>query len=351
MKIRSLFLLAVSFFGSPNGAYADDTVKIVAQNWSAARLMARIAEQIIADNLDTAVEVVEMGTGDALPQLASGDVHLALEMWNSGRLPEQLALIDSGEVGRVGDLGVVGQVGWFVPSYVLESNPELASWEAFQSKETAALFATDSTAPLGRFLGVDPSWGSYDEEIIENLGMPFVVEYAGSEKAAIEALANAVAKQEFIVMYWWTPTAAVAQFDLKQVALPPITDECTTSAATADGKYSCAYPEDPLFKLTWPGLQDAHPTIHAFAQEFAVTNEIQLELIPRVEVNGEDPASVAADWVENNQAIWEPWVEVALQAGDTGDPGDEGETSSSSMQSLSSIATAVLPMALIWFGI
>ena len=40
---------------------------------------------------DTATEVVDMGTADAIPQLASGDVHLAIEMWNSGRLPEQLA--------------------------------------------------------------------------------------------------------------------------------------------------------------------------------------------------------------------------------------------------------------------
>ena len=49
MKITSLFLLAAAF---RDGAYAaDDTVKIVAQNWPSAKVMARIAEQIITDEL------------------------------------------------------------------------------------------------------------------------------------------------------------------------------------------------------------------------------------------------------------------------------------------------------------
>jgi len=355
MKITSLFLLAAAFH---DGAYAaDDAVKIVAQNWSSAQVMARIAEKIITEQLETPAEVVTVGSSDSFPQLAAGDMHLAFEMWNSGRTPEQLALIDSEDIDRVGELGVTGQVGWFVPSYVLDNNPELASWEAYQSEDTAALFATDSTAPNGRFLGVDPTWAQHDTEIISNLGFPFVVEYSGSEEASLEALANAVANQEYILMYWWTPTAAVTQYDLKQVALPPVTEECTASAAAGDGKYSCAYPEDPLFKLAWGGLEDAHPAIHAFAQEFEISTETQLELIPPVEVDGEDPAAVAADWVENNEATWKPWVDAAMQATGAGDAEDDGEgeaevqgdTSSSTTRSFGFIVTATILASLVFF--
>ena len=46
-------------------------------------------------------------------------------------------------------------------------------------------------------------------------------------------------------MYWWTPTAAVAKYDLVNVALPEYTEDCYADPAAID----CDYPEDVLIKV------------------------------------------------------------------------------------------------------
>jgi glycine betaine/proline transport system substrate-binding protein len=240
--------------------------------------------------------------------LADGSLDAVLEIWPSGVTDAETAFFDAGTVEDLGPLGAVGKIGWWVPSYVIDENPELATWEGFSSPEAAELFATAETGDLGRFLGTDPSYAQYDEQIITNLGLPFQVQFSGSEPATVAELDARVAAGEPVVMYWWTPTAAVAKYDLVNVALPAYNDECGASAAAGDGGVDCDYPEDVLFKAASSGLAEKAPDVYAFLQKFTITTEDQLSMLPPMEIDGEDPAKVAADWVAANESVWSAWL-------------------------------------------
>jgi glycine betaine/proline transport system substrate-binding protein len=240
--------------------------------------------------------------------MADGSLDAVLEIWPSGITDAENAYFDDGTVEKLGELGAVGRIGWFVPQYVLDANPELATWEGFTTADAGALFATAETGDLGRFLATDPSYSQFDEQIIANLNMPFQVQYSGSEPATIAELDARSSAGEPVVMYWWTPTAAVAKYDLVKVELPPVTDDCTASAGASDGGYACDYPEDVLIKAASAQLEGKAPDVFAFLQKFTITTDDQLEMLPPFEIDGDDPAEVAATWVDAHEDVWSTWL-------------------------------------------
>jgi glycine betaine/proline transport system substrate-binding protein len=293
-----------------DGGNGDDnpSISLVVNPWTASRLNAEVAKVIIEQELGNTVEITEIDENAMFTGMADGTLDAVLEIWPSGVTEDEQAFIDEGSVVNLGDLGAVGKIGWFVPSYVVEENPELATWEGFQDSELASMFSTAETGENGRFLGTDPSYSQYDEQIIENLGLPLQVVFSGSEPATVAELDARVAANEPIVMYWWTPTAAVAAYDLVNVELPEYTDECGESAAAGDGGVDCDYPEDVLFKAASGELEEKDADVFAFLEAFTITTEDQLEMLPAVEIDGEEPAAVAEQWVADHEDVWSAWL-------------------------------------------
>jgi glycine betaine/proline transport system substrate-binding protein len=293
--------------GAPGttGASGDKpTITIVQNGWSASAIEAAVTSKLITDELGYPTEISEIDENLMFAGLADGSVDVVFELWPSGVTADEQAYLDDGTVVDMGELGAVGKIGWFVPQYVIDEHPELATWEGFQDPALAGLFATASTGEKGRFLGTDPSYSQYDEAIIANLGLPLQVEFSGSEPATVQELDSRFAAEEPIVMYWWTPTAAVAKYDLVNVLLPEYTEDCYVDPALID----CDYPEDVLVKLAGSGLEDKAPEVWSFVQKFQFTNEDQLATLPSYEIDGRPADEVAAEWIADNESVWSAWT-------------------------------------------
>ncbi len=293
--------------GSEGTAASGDgeTINLVANAWTASAINAEIAKQLIESEIGNPVEIVAIDENTMFTGLSDGSLDAALELWPSGVDDTEQAFLDDGSVVNIGELGAIGQIGWFVPSYVVEEHPDLATWEGYKDPANAALFATAETGDLGRFLATDPSYSQYDEPIVANLGLPFKVVFSGSEASTVAELDTRFAAHEPILMYWWTPTAAVAKYDLVQVELPEYTDECY-AGDVAD--VDCAYPPDVLQKLASAKLADKAPEVLAFLEKFTLTNEDQLSMLPAVEIDGEDASVVAAQWIADHEDVWSTWL-------------------------------------------
>lgn len=308
MKKLLLALTALALMAAACGGDSEE-ITLIVNPWTASRLNAEVAKNIIESELGNPVEIVEVNENDAMfTGMADGTLDAVLEIWPSGVTDAETAYFDEGSVVDIGELGAVGKIGWFVPSYMIDEHPELATWEGFADPELAALFATAETGDMGRFLGTDPSYAQYDEQIIANLGLPLEVVFSGSEPATVAEVDARFAANEPIVLYWWTPTAAVAKYDLVNVELPPYTEECGASAAAGDGGVDCDYPEDVLFKAASGMLEEKAPDVFTFLENFTITTDDQLEMLPAVEIDGEDPAAVAAEWVSNHEDTWRAWL-------------------------------------------
>lgn len=283
------------------------TIRLAENPWSGSQVNVAVAKIILEEEFGYPVEIVTIDENAQWSALASGDLDASLEVWPSGHAENVALYIDEQKsVENGGPLGPVGKIGWFMPSYVLEEHPELATWEGFTDAENAALFATAETGDKGQFLAGDQSWVQYDADIINNLELNMEVVTAGSEEAVLAALDSAYSRQEPILFYFWTPHAVHAKYDLTQVELPAYSDECY--AKIEAGGVDCAYPEDVLFKIFSAQLAEKAPDAYQLLKNFNYSTEEQIEMIAQVDTEGKSPAEAAQAWVEANPDVWQAWL-------------------------------------------
>jgi len=287
-------------------------MSIAVNPWTGSAVNANIAKILLEQQLGYTVNLVDIDEFAQFPALSTGELDATLEVWPSGHAEDYATYIEGdGSIVDGGELGVVGKIGWYVPTYVVDEHPEVATVEGLN--DNASLFATAETGDKGQMLDGDPSFVSFDQEIVENLGLDFEVVVAGSEAALLSELETAYQNEEPLLFYWYTPHWGNQKYDLTEVALPEVTEECTAAASTKTGDgYACDYPPDVLYKAFNADLGSRAPEAFAFLSAMSYENAAQEEVAFAVDVDGETPEEAAQTWVDANQDTWQPWVDAAL---------------------------------------
>lgn len=300
-----MFLLALLIAAC--GGEEETTIVLAENPWDGSAANTAVAKILLEEEMGYTVEVRSLDEGATWPAIAAGDVHANLEQWPSGHGSDIETYIGGGQIVNAGPLGVVGKIGWWVPDYVVEENPALASWEGYTDPEVAAQFSTAESGDKGQLLIGDPSYVSFEEHIINNLGLDFEVVVGGGEAALIAAVDSAFSRQEPLLFYWWTPHVIQAKFDLTRVELPPVTDECLDAQANNPEAVDCDYPEDVLLKIAWPGLEELAPDAYQFILNFNYTNDDQVFMLGEID-EGMSVEEAAQAWIDENQDVWREWI-------------------------------------------
>lgn len=296
-----------------NPANANITIKLAVNGWVGAAANAGLAKDLL-EKLGYKVELVKIDEFAQFPALARGQLDATLEVWPSGHGSDYEKYIQ-GNAGVIdaGKLGVIGQIGWWLPTYMVQQHPELATWEGLN--KNASLFATAETGSQGQLLDGDPSFVTFDGEIIKSLGLNYKVVYAGSEAAELTEVKQAFANQDPVLLYFWTPHWAQAKYDLTMVQLPAVTSACTDAANNKGGKgYACAYPQDDLYKAFNADLQTRAPQAFALLSAINYTNDDQNGIGLDISA-GMSPEAAAQKWLDANPTKWQPWMDAAIAAG------------------------------------
>ncbi|HEY7626996.1 MAG TPA: ABC transporter substrate-binding protein [Ilumatobacteraceae bacterium] len=284
-------------------------LKIAVNPWTGSAVNANVAKVVLESKLGTSVELVPLDENASWVGLDDGSLDANLEIWPSGHAADYQTYIT--EKKSVVDLGLLGpnaKIGWYVPTFVVDEHPDLATWEGFKDAANAKLFATANTGDLGQFLMGDPSYVTYDEQIIKNLDLPLQFVVAGSEAALITAIQQAETDKTPLLLQFWQPHWLQSQVALTEVKLPDVTDACLASAASGDGKYACDYAPDPLYKAANAGLEAKNKAAFDFLKKFQLTTEQQNEIAAKIDGEGK-PADVAAkEWVEANSDAVNAWL-------------------------------------------
>jgi glycine betaine/proline transport system substrate-binding protein len=298
-----------------SGAVPDNsgtTINFSVSPWQGSAANVAIAQKLLEDKLGYTVDTTDIDEYAQFPALSNGDLDATLEVWPSGHAKDYKKYIEAGNgVVDGGPLGVTGQIGWWIPTYLLTDHPELATWEGIKGNE--AMFQSSESGDAGQLLDGDPSYVTFDQNIADNLGLNLKVVYAGSEAAELTELKTAYNAQKPILMYFWTPHWAQEKYDLTMVQLPEVTPECEQAAADGTDAYACAYPQDDLYKAFNQDLQTKAPAAFAFLSAMSWTNDDQNVVALGIN-NGQDPADAAQEWIDQNPDVWQPWVDAGLAA-------------------------------------
>jgi glycine betaine/proline transport system substrate-binding protein len=291
------------------GGEAGAGIVLAANPWTGSAVNAYVAK-VALEAAGTPVEILDIDENSTWVGLDDGSIDAVLEVWPSGHAADyETYITGKGSVVDLGPLGPQAKIGWYVPTFVVDENPSLATWEGFQDSELAKLFSTDeSGADLGQFLMGDPSYVTFDEQIIANLELPLKYVVAGSETALITAIQKAVDEKTPLLLQFWQPHWLQSKVDLTEVKLPEVTEACTASAAAGDGGYACDYPVDQLYKAGSAKLEAKNKMAFDFLKKFQLTTDQQNEIAAMIDSDGMTPLDAATKWVEANADVVKAWM-------------------------------------------
>jgi glycine betaine/proline transport system substrate-binding protein len=295
--------------GAALPAGTGEGIVLAVNPWTGSAVNAQVAKVVLEAQLGTPVEILEIDENATWVGLDDGSIDAVLEVWPSGHSADYETYVTGKQsVVDLGPLGPSAKIGWYVPSFVVEEHPELATWEGFKDPELAGLFATAESGDLGQFLMGDPSYVTYDEQIIANLELPLKYVVAGSEAGLITSIQNAVAEKTPLLLQFWQPHWLQSQVELTEVKLPEVTQECLDSAAAADGTYACDYPVDELYKAASAQLEEKNPAAFTFLANMQLTTDQQNEIAAMIDSDGMAPDAAAKAWVDANADIVTAWL-------------------------------------------
>jgi glycine betaine/proline transport system substrate-binding protein len=311
MTAHRLTLAALLLSAMPAAAQdSTDPIRLTLHDWTGQL----ISTEIMGEVLKRAGYTVEYVQADYLAQFAgleSGDLHVAMEIWETTGREAMDTATATGKVENLGPTGMEAIEEWWYPAYMAEKCPGLPNWEALKSADCAAAFSTPETAPKGRYLGGPVTWGGFDEERVAALDLPFEVIHAGTDAALFAELESAVQRQAPVILWVYAPHWAPAKYAGDWVQFPAYTPECYTDPAWGSNPaatHDCGKPTGPIWKVASSALGEKWPGAKAAVEKFQITNDEMGAMITAADLDGKPVSEVVAAWMAANEARWSTWI-------------------------------------------
>jgi glycine betaine/proline transport system substrate-binding protein len=289
-------------------------VTIAEMSWNSAAMLANMQQLILNEGYGCDAELVP---GDTVPTITSmtekGEPDLAPEIWPNAHKEVIANAIDQGLVTiATKTLTEGGQEGWFVPAYMIEDHPELATIEGVRANPD--LFPDEEEPGKGRFYNCPAGWQCQivNENLMEAYGLDegFTAFDPGSGPGLAGAIAKAYERREPMFTYYYGPTAILGKYDMVMVGgmeHDPETWDCVADRDCADPQPN-AYPPSDVLTLAANSFKDRAPAAYEFVSSVSVPNEIINKVLAWQEENQATGEGAARHFLETWPEIWTEWV-------------------------------------------
>lgn len=326
MKFSGLLLIGATcaLLASPATAANDcGKVTISDMNWSSASLIANIDKFILKQGYGCEAELVP---GDTMPtgtsMIEKGEPDIAPEMW-SNSLKEA---IDKGVAEkrlRVAGKSLVegGEEGFWVPQYMVDKDPSLATIEGIRAN--AKLFKHPEDPSKSGFYTCPAGWNCqitaghlFDALNLKAEGFELVD--PGSGAGLSGAIAKAFAREEPWFGYYWAPTSVLGKYKMVKVDFGSGIDkqeflDCTSNAECETPKVTM-YPPSLVETITTETFAARAPEAFAYLAKRGFKNAQMNELLAWMEDNQADGAVAMEYFLKNFESTWTPWVSAEVAA-------------------------------------
>jgi glycine betaine/proline transport system substrate-binding protein len=313
--LRSLtaFGLAAALMASTAPALADveskDPIKFTYGDWTTDQLNTEIMTRVLK-KMGYNTETVPTEYLAQFPAVESGDVHVAMEIWFTTAKDQFEKTVADKKAVDLGPTGMQAIEDWWFPEYMKEQCPGLPDWKALN--DCAAKFATADTGAKGRYVMGPESWGGFDKERVEALGLNWDVVYAGNDSVLNAEIKSAYERKAPVMAWVYAPNWTTIVYKGEWVKFPAYEDACYKDpkwGTNPDKAYDCGKPRGEIKKLGWTGAEAKWPKAIAAVKKFSITNDQIGAMAKEVDVDKKAVADVAQAWVDGNEAIWKKWTE------------------------------------------
>jgi len=299
--------LAVSGPAAGEVPESKDPIKLTLHDWTGQYVTVNIMKRVL-EEMGYNVELVQADYIAQFAGLESGDLHVAMEMWETTGKQAMEASLATGNTIDLDVTGMDAKEEWWYPIYMKEKCPGLPDWKALN--DCAEAFSTPETHPKGRYLGGPVTWAGFDDERVEALGLDYEVVHAGTDAALFAELESAYQRGEPFLGWVYAPHWAPAKYEGEWVEFPEYTDECYGDPAwgsNTDMAYDCGKPFGWIKKVGWKGGEEIWPCAYEAIRNFRIDNQAMGALIIEIDLEGKPVEDAVEGWIQANEGTWREW--------------------------------------------
>jgi len=311
-KFKAALLSALLLsLGSVIPAQAAKRLTAPDPDWTGGVVTCLVAQYIMENEMGYKIKRVTMPSGPGVYEgVRAGDLDFACESWPTYSPSKDKYITKFGGDGSVtylGETGIVGVSGYFVPRYVIEgdasrgipaSAPNLKTYKDLNQYKH--MFKSLESGDRGNLIGCPvAAWLCEDQERLDRLGIDFHAQALGSETAHWAEIQAKYKRGEPFLAYAWAPHWIHAALDLVEIELPPY-DEAKWPATN--------WATDVTFFYGNPKMVEEHPDVAQLLKNMNLTNSMQAGMIYEVDVKKRDVEEVVNEWMQANESTWRKWM-------------------------------------------
>jgi glycine betaine/proline transport system substrate-binding protein len=283
------------------------TVTLNDQAWAGATANTYVAKNVLEQSVGCTVKITQITEIPVFQALADGKTDAVLEDWQHVDQYKQY-ITKQKTVVMGGPNGVVGHIGWFIPTYLMKQYPQFKTYKGLKGKES--VFKSPESGSQGMYLGGDPSYVQKDQELIKGLGLNFKFVSVGAEPAQVARWTQLYKQKKPVIFYWYTPQYLNKEYQLSEVQLPKRFAGCQDDSKSGGdvAKYKCAYDSTIINKVfSAKFVKSGSPAI-AVLKRFKWTNGDQEIVAKWIAGDHMKPDDAAKKWIAANKAKVNVWL-------------------------------------------
>jgi glycine betaine/proline transport system substrate-binding protein len=303
----------------PASAQSHDCGKVTLanMNWSSATFIANLDRFILEHAYGCDAELIP---GDTVPtgtsMIEKGEPDIASELWTNSFRDALDAGVKEGRLVVAGkSLSDGGQEAFWVPRYLVEKHPELATIQGVI--KNASLFRNPEDPTQSVLMGCPSGWAC--QISVENMAKAmklgdagFIVRDPGSSAGLSGSLTRAYEREKPWVGYYWAPTALLGKFDMVEVDFGSGIDldgyvNCITQV-DCENPQPTMFPPAPVLTVAVSDLARRAPAAVDYLSKRTFTNAFLNGLLAWMEENQADGEIAAVHFLNENEDVWLPWV-------------------------------------------
>ncbi len=305
--VALLVALVLVSCGQPDGSEEPITVTFADMSWDSVRVHNRILAVILEEGYGGYdIDFTAGATSAMVTGLRQGDIDVILESWHNNWQDAYDEAMAESEIVDLGPHYPEAPQGWYVPTYVIEGDPErdiepmapeLSSIDDLP--EYWELFRDPEEPDKGRIMVGPPGWGvtEMNQEIMERQGLTeyYTAFLPGSDAALKGSMEAAFRRGEPWLGYHWEPTWILGKLDMTMI----------------DG---VGLESGLVHKLIHPSLQERAPELVELLEEFETTLAQNNAFLAQMQENQWEYEEAAEWYLREYESHWTPWVDEEVAA-------------------------------------
>ena len=300
-------VLAMGVSGATAASADCGEVSITEMDWASAAIVTSVAKFLMEQGYGCTVTTVPTTTVPAMTSLAeTGEPDILTELWTSYTEVYE----DLRSEGKIVELSKVlsdgGVEAWWVPAYLVEEHPELATLEGIKANPDLV---------GGRFHDCPSGWGcdvtNFNNFKAAELGGSGVERFQhGSGETLATSIAAAYEAKEPWFGYYWAPTSVLGKYPMVQVEMPAY----DADKHTCNGLEDCAtpglsaYPVSNVVTAASPAFVEAEPEVAELMKNLTFTNAQMGEVLAWQESNQASNEETAVYFLTTYKDVWSGWL-------------------------------------------